>query len=126
MPAMKRIFLRLMMCLLAGALVAACTLVPATRVPTQAPPTVTNTSAPLGPPSVTPLPIVQTQDAGASCTIPPGWSTYVIQVGDSLTTIASQIGSTVDALRDGNCLPNADQIFVGQTIYLPVVLNPGG
>jgi hypothetical protein len=104
---------------------AACTLVPATRVPTQSPPTLTNTPVPLGPPSVTPLPILATQTA-AACTIPPGWSPYTVQVGDSLTTIAQRIGSTVDALRDGNCLPNADQIFVGQTIYLPVVLNPTG
>lgn len=47
------------------------------------------------------------------------WITYTIEPGDSLSLLAEQTTSTIEELVAGNCLANADEIFVGQVIYLP-------
>jgi LysM repeat protein len=60
----------------------------------------------------------------ANCNVPPGWRPYVVASGDTLSYIAFVIGSTVEELQAGNCLPNPDSIFIGQTLYLPS-LPPG-
>ena len=47
------------------------------------------------------------------------WITYTIEPGDSMSLLAEQTTSTVTELMTGNCLANADELYVGQTIYLP-------
>ena len=37
----------------------------------------------------------------------------------ALLALAEATSSTVQDLVNGNCLPSADTLFVGQTIYLP-------
>lgn len=56
---------------------------------------------------------------GAGCTPRSDWVPYVVKAGDSLSLLAASANSTVADLVAGNCLPNPDQIDVGQTIYLP-------
>jgi LysM repeat protein len=52
--------------------------------------------------------------------MPPGpGTTYVIQWGDTLYSIARRFGTTVDALVMANGLPNAWQIFAGQELLIP-------
>lgn len=44
---------------------------------------------------------------------------YVVQPGDTLTSIALRHGTTVRALMDANNLANPDIIFVGQVLLIP-------
>lgn len=66
------------------------------------------------------------------CALPFGWSTYVVQPGDTLYQIALAVGMSVGELRDINCLPNegalsADlELFVPQQVQVasPTVVSP--
>lgn len=44
---------------------------------------------------------------------------YVVQSGDTLLTIASQFGVSVDAIMESNNLDNPDFVFVGQRLIVP-------
>ncbi|MBL8154957.1 MAG: LysM peptidoglycan-binding domain-containing protein [Anaerolineae bacterium] len=74
-------------------------------------------------PTRTPIPPTPTPTWTASpipaCSQPPGWIVYVIQRGDTLTSIASASGTTVQNLQEVNCLTNANSITVSQTIFIP-------
>jgi len=50
-----------------------------------------------------------------------GPTTYVVQDGDTLTSIAEQFGIEVLLLMSANNLASADEIFVGQTLIIPPV-----
>jgi LysM repeat protein len=45
--------------------------------------------------------------------------TYVVQVGDTLSSIAVQFGTTAYAIAYANNLPNVNVIYVGQTLIIP-------
>lgn len=47
-------------------------------------------------------------------------STYTVQAGDTLSTLAARYGLTVDTIRYTNKLSNADQLKLGQTLKFPV------
>ena len=90
---------------------------------------ITPTFTPL-PPTATPIPqIVATFPADPNATaIPPnpncastplGWIPYIVESGDSLSLLAIQTDSTIEELVAYNCLANADDIAVDQTIYVP-------
>ncbi|HYO88295.1 MAG TPA: LysM domain-containing protein [Candidatus Limnocylindrales bacterium] len=76
---------------------------------------------PIGGPTATPLP-----GTPSACVMPTDWFIYIVQPGDTLTDIASRVGSTVQELVTRNCLPNGDAIFVGQALYVPIELPPIG
>ncbi|MFN8530825.1 MAG: LysM domain-containing protein [Anaerolineae bacterium] len=108
-----------------GALmVVACNLALPDPTPTPMP-TQPRVATPIpGIPSITPLggsgqPISVTGDNGQVCVIPSGWIEYTVEAGDSLSLLAEQTGSTVDQLVSTNCMTNADNLFEGQTLYLP-------
>jgi LysM repeat protein len=77
------------------------------------------TYTPSATPSVTPTP---TAALPANCTaVPPDWQVVVIQPDDTLSTIAARYGTSVQALRQGNCLETiTDQLSPGTTILVPV------
>jgi LysM repeat protein len=51
---------------------------------------------------------------------PPGGScTHVVQLGDTLSGIAWQYGTTVQALMSANGISNPDYIYVGQVLMIP-------
>jgi hypothetical protein len=100
---------------------AGCNLVLSTPTPNvTATPPAAATPTFIGAPSITPLP-QPGATAAPTCQIPSGWVPYVIEPGDNLTTIAESTGSTVAALLAGNCIENPDQIFAGQSIFVPFV-----
>jgi hypothetical protein len=111
----------------------ACNLAREQPTPTFAPPTGTDIGpptvdpnvipsvTPLGAPSATPPPTTPTV-----CAVPTDWFIYIVQPGDTLTDIAARTGSTVQELVTRNCLPNADAIFVGQGLFVPIELPPIG
>lgn len=49
----------------------------------------------------------------------PGGSTYVVQRGDTLSSIALRYGTTVAALMAANQLTNPNFIYVGQRLVIP-------
>jgi LysM repeat protein len=49
------------------------------------------------------------------------WSGYTVQAGDTLSSLATATRSTVNELRQANCLPD-DRIYSGQLLYLPRLL----
>jgi LysM repeat protein len=48
-----------------------------------------------------------------------GGQTYVVQEGDTLSTIAAALGTTEQAIINANNLANANMIYVGQTLLIP-------
>lgn len=48
-----------------------------------------------------------------------GGQTYVVQAGDTLSSIAAMFGTTEWAIANANNLPNANMIYVGQTLRIP-------
>lgn len=48
-----------------------------------------------------------------------GGQTYVVQQGDTLSSIAVRFGTTAWAIAYANNLPNVNIIYVGQTLYIP-------
>lgn len=92
---------------------------------TPAPPTVT--SAPVEPTfTATPVVIIitptpqppQPGTTGGVCQPPPGWTTYQVQVGDTLNSLSARTNASVFDLQQVNCLESFT-IRPGQVIYLP-------
>ncbi|MGH2562408.1 MAG: LysM peptidoglycan-binding domain-containing protein [Thermomicrobiales bacterium] len=48
-----------------------------------------------------------------------GEQTYVVQPGDSLSSIASEFGVTQEALRAANGIEDPNSIYVGQQLIIP-------
>jgi LysM repeat protein len=81
-----------------------------TPTPTETPvPTETLT------PSITPT------SAPTETGTPAGPTTYVVEAGDNLTSIAEKFGVDVLLILSANNIASADQIFVGQSLIIPPV-----
>ncbi|GAB4548742.1 MAG: hypothetical protein Fur002_25670 [Anaerolineales bacterium] len=61
-----------------------------------------------------------TATAPSSCAISTGWGQMVIQLGDTLTSIAARYNTTADALKAANCLSSAN-LVTGSVLYVPPV-----
>ncbi|MGB3768164.1 MAG: LysM peptidoglycan-binding domain-containing protein, partial [Phormidesmis sp.] len=99
-------------------------------------PLATANHSPVSEMAVTPAPAVKVADASvaatqsesAEVTAPvvtayaptPETSSYRVQSGDTLRSIASSLGTTPDAIVRANSLINPDVIFVGSTLVVPV------
>lgn len=55
------------------------------------------------------------------CGKPFGWVPYIVRSGDTLSALSRAFGVSVTELQVANCLPSADQIYTGQTLYVPNV-----
>jgi LysM repeat protein len=64
-----------------------------------------------------------TLGAGATILVPAGPHLYRVRQGDTLASIATKYGTTVDFLLTGNTLPNPNAIFLGQLIFVPTQYN---
>lgn len=51
-------------------------------------------------------------------------ATYTVQQGDTLTEIARQFGTSVDALVQANNIQNPDVLEVGQVLQIPAAPAP--
>jgi len=58
-----------------------------------------------------------------SCGRPSGWVAYTIRRGDTLSSIAVRVGTTVSALKQGNCL-SSDKILAGAALWVPRLPAP--
>lgn len=52
------------------------------------------------------------------CGRPSGWVAYLVQRGDTLFSLAGQVGTTVPSLKQANCL-GSDKIVAGATLWVP-------
>jgi LysM repeat protein len=91
--------------------------------------TAANTAGPqfiltLGQPTLTPLasqiihPKITAPLMPTACPQPNNWAVITIQPGDDLPGLAASYQTTVDALKQANCLL-IDTLVVGATIYVP-------
>ncbi|MHB8627789.1 MAG: LysM peptidoglycan-binding domain-containing protein [Aggregatilineales bacterium] len=104
--------------------------------PTFEPPT--NTAPPSPPPSITPTftPIfgavpgliglaTDTPTGLPGCTPRKDWKlTYTVQANDALIKIAAAYNASVDQLVQGNCLADANKIYVGEVLKVPGTVQP--
>ncbi|MBN1659001.1 MAG: LysM peptidoglycan-binding domain-containing protein [Anaerolineae bacterium] len=58
------------------------------------------------------------------CVVPLGWLPWTIDPGETLSAIAQRYAMTAAEIQAANCLPSADEIVVGQTIYVPYYVTP--
>jgi rare lipoprotein A len=56
-------------------------------------------------------------DSGSYASGGAGGGTYVVQPGDTLSGIAAQLGTSVEALAAANGISNPDLVYAGQTLY---------
>lgn len=84
------------------------------------PPTSTGTPLPL---STASSPIdTQAPTLTTACAPNPDWiDQYPVQRGDTLSSIAARFGLSIEALRAGNCISDANRLSVGQILMVPVV-----
>ncbi len=104
----------------------ACTLTASPGEPTQTSPQPSPTLAPLiiipsATPLFTPTPIPTSTPTPVPCYPQVGWPVYIVQPGDTLSSLAQRTFSTVDTLALANCLANPNQIFVGSPLYVPML-----
>lgn len=52
---------------------------------------------------------------------PAGWVPTMIKVGDTISAIAKRTGTDPAAIIRANCIPNADQILVGEMLFAPAL-----
>ncbi len=81
-------------------------------------PTATITNTPV-PPSATPT-ITQTLEPSLTPT-PEGPLTYIVELGDTLSSIAEQFGVDVFLLMAANDISDPDQVFVNDELIIPGV-----
>jgi LysM repeat protein len=95
-------------------------MVPSTETPSFTTPTqtLTTTLATNG----TSVPTFTPSPTATICATPSNGITYIVQPGDNLNQIALRYNMSAEELQHANCLPSADTIFAGQTIYVPFYL----
>jgi hypothetical protein len=54
-----------------------------------------------------------------NCGSPAGWAIYIVQPFNTLFSIARAVGSTVDELREANCIVDVNMISPGDELYVP-------
>jgi LysM repeat protein len=96
----------------------------------EAPPLATATTAPIVFNTPSPfntaqptLSTVPTVGAGGNCVVNTSLPSYVVKDGDTLYDIALRSNTTIDNLVALNCLANANQIFSGQTLRTPELID---
>jgi LysM repeat protein len=98
----------------------------AAATPLSATPAVEPSPAPTPEPTVAPTaepsPAPTAEPTAAPTAVPstpPASRTYTVQSGDTLSGIASQFGTSVDAIVELNNLPNRNYLSIGQVLKIP-------
>jgi len=94
-----------------------------TNVPTA---TITNTPTPTMTLENLPIPNVEVLDADIAdiddddeCEPPEDWVEYTIQPDDTLSEIADETDTTIEEIREINCLEDQALIIAGETLFVP-------
>lgn len=83
-------------------------------------PDIQSTEPPLVVPSATSEPEVSStpEPILERCEPPSDWVPYTVRLGDTLFSLSTQGGVTVDVVKAANCLPS-DALYPGNVLYLP-------
>ena len=89
------------------------------------PPVEPPTDSPVSPTSAVPAaPVAPATSAPRTgCTRPAKWVKYIVQPGDTLTSLAYRLGISVSTLKKYNCLKN-DRIYANSILWVPRPLYP--
>lgn len=79
----------------------------------------TPTPSPTLTPTETPTPSITPTEAPTETPTPAGPTNYIVEVGDTLSSISEAFGIEVLLIMSLNDITTADQIFVGQTLLIP-------
>lgn len=60
----------------------------------------------------------------AECVPPEGWSPYVVTENDSLRSLSQQLGVSIFAIKEANCLSYPLVVEAGDILYLPLLATP--
>ncbi|NPV84441.1 MAG: LysM peptidoglycan-binding domain-containing protein [Anaerolineae bacterium] len=60
----------------------------------------------------------------AECIPPEGWSPYVVTENDSLRSLSQQLGVSLFAIKEANCLSYPLVVEAGDVLYLPLLATP--
>jgi LysM repeat protein len=95
---------------------------PPTATPTVTPTptsTVTATATPVPTRPVENHPNQPTLTPVPACGPPAGWVTYVVQSGDTLFRLSSELGVNISQLQRANCMGSSTTLHTGSSIYVP-------
>jgi LysM repeat protein len=93
---------------------------PTLRVSAQATPSILESATPSVPtPSPTPVPPTAAPTATPTPAAVASPRSYIVQEGDTLSTIATSFGTTVAAIQSANGMGDSDVINVGQVLIIP-------
>ena len=77
-------------------------------------------------PSASSVPASPTHTAtfipSTTCPAPPGWSSYIVQLGDSLDALATRYNTTTTTLKEKNCLVS-NELLPDTRLYMPPSLT---
>jgi LysM repeat protein len=66
------------------------------------------------------FPFAAPKPASAQCQVRADWNIYTVVRGDSVSMIAKRFTTTTAILTQANCLPNANLIYPGQQLRVPI------
>jgi LysM repeat protein len=66
------------------------------------------------------IPFAAPKPASAQCQVRADWNIYTVVRGDSVSMIAKRFTTTTAILTQANCLPNANLIYPGQQLRVPI------
>jgi LysM repeat protein len=58
-------------------------------------------------------------EAQVDCALPPDWTTYIVQPGDTLFGIAQATGSSLNDLLIVNCIESENEVRDGSVLFVP-------
>lgn len=75
--------------------------------------------------TITPIAQITATPFVPACSPRTDWTVfYTVEIGDTLSDIATRSGTTAEALAAGNCLFNPDMLTVGQSLRVPHQPSP--
>jgi hypothetical protein len=84
----------------------------------------TPSTLPTAVPTLTTIPTRQPAPTQVGCTPRGDWTAfYIVQQGDTLSSIARLYGVTVSQMQQANCLANPNNIIVGLSLRVPFIRN---
>ena len=66
---------------------------------------------------------IQSEMTMESCSPPPSWVVYSVKPGDTLDSLSDRFGIDINVLLYISCLEAADQITVGQQVFVPLEIT---
>lgn len=73
------------------------------------------------PPTTVAIVVIHPSATAYPCGAPWGWVTYIVQSGDTLSSLSRAFGVSISELQNANCLGSSVLIYAGQALNVPNV-----